>query len=84
MLQSLFGYDASQLRAGHVAGRVVCSSWLLLVVGVLLGRGVDARWLIAAGLLVMAAGNYWMSQMNLDISPWQVVWPRVLIVLACR
>jgi DHA2 family multidrug resistance protein len=29
----------------------------------------------------MAAGNYWMSQMNLDISPGQVVWPRVLIVL---
>jgi DHA2 family multidrug resistance protein len=29
----------------------------------------------------MAAGNYWMSQMNLDISPGQVVWPRVLLVL---
>ncbi len=29
----------------------------------------------------MAAGNYWMSQMNLDISPGQVVWPRALIVL---
>jgi hypothetical protein len=37
--------------------------------------------LLATGLLVMAAGNYWMSQMNLDISPGQVVWPRVLIVL---
>jgi hypothetical protein len=47
----------------------------------LLGRGTDARWLLAVGLLVMAAGNYWMSQMNLDISPDQVVWPRVLIVL---
>jgi DHA2 family multidrug resistance protein len=46
-----------------------------------LGRGTDARWLIALGLLVMAAGNYWMSQMNLDISPGQVVWPRVLVVL---
>ncbi len=34
---------------------------MLVVVGVLLGRGVDARWLIAAGLLVMAAGNYWMA-----------------------
>ena len=50
------------------------------LVGVMLGRGTDARWLIAAGLLVMAAGNYWMSQMNLDISPGQVVWPRVVIV----
>src|SRR5262249_18589991 len=36
--------------------------------------------LIAAGLLVMTAGNYWMSQLNLDISPGQVIWPRVLVV----
>jgi MFS transporter, DHA2 family, multidrug resistance protein len=50
-------------------------------VGRALGRGTDARWLIAAGLLVMAVGNYWMSQMNLDISPGRVVWPRVMLVL---
>jgi DHA2 family multidrug resistance protein len=41
---------------------------------------MDARWLIAAGLLLMTAGNYWMSQLNLDISPGQAVWPRVVIV----
>ena len=29
----------------------------MVLVGVLLGRGVDARWLIAAGLVVMAAGE---------------------------
>jgi MFS transporter, DHA2 family, multidrug resistance protein len=28
----------------------------------------------------MTAGNYWMSQLNLDISPGQVIWPRVLVV----
>ena len=28
----------------------------------------------------MTAGNYWMSQLNLDISPGQVVWPRVVLV----
>jgi MFS transporter, DHA2 family, multidrug resistance protein len=28
----------------------------------------------------MTAGNYWMSQQNLDISPGQAVWPRVLLV----
>jgi hypothetical protein len=26
--------------------------------------------------------TYWMSQMNLDISPGQVVWPRVVLVFA--
>jgi DHA2 family multidrug resistance protein len=29
----------------------------------------------------MAAGNYWMSQMNLDISPGQAVWPRVVLII---
>jgi MFS transporter, DHA2 family, multidrug resistance protein len=29
----------------------------------------------------MTAGNYWMSQLNLDISPGQVVWPRVVLVV---
>ena len=28
----------------------------------------------------MTAGNYWMSQLNLDISPGQAVWPRVVLV----
>jgi DHA2 family multidrug resistance protein len=53
---------------------------MLLVVGTLLGRGVDARWLVAVGLLVMAAGCYWMALMNLYISPWQVIWPRVVMI----
>src|SRR5262245_2340983 len=51
------------------------------VIGMLLGRGTDARWIIAIALLVMAAGNYWMSQLNLDISPGQVVWPRVVMIV---
>jgi DHA2 family multidrug resistance protein len=50
------------------------------IVGRLIGLRMDARWLIGAGLLVMTAGNYWMSQLNLDISPGQAVWPRVLVV----
>jgi DHA2 family multidrug resistance protein len=53
----------------------------LFVVGMLLGRGVDARWLIAVGLLIMAVGNYWMALMNLDISPGQAIWPRVVLIV---
>jgi DHA2 family multidrug resistance protein len=79
LLQVLFGYDA------FVSGLVqspagVFSILVMVVVSVFVGRGADARWLIAAGLLVMAAGNFWMSQMNLFISPEQVVWPRVVLV----
>jgi MFS transporter, DHA2 family, multidrug resistance protein len=79
LLQSLFGYDA--LSAGLVMSPAGFFAVVAMpFVGRALGRGTDARWLIAAGLLVMAVGNYWMSQLNLDIGPGQVVWPRVLLV----
>jgi MFS transporter, DHA2 family, multidrug resistance protein len=79
LLQSLFGYDALS------AGLVMSPAWFgalvaMPFVGWALGRGADARWLLAGGLLIMAIGNYWMSQMNLEISPGQVVWPRVMLV----
>ena len=51
------------------------------IIGFMIGRGSDARWLIGAGLLLMAISSYWMSQMNLFISPSQVIWPRVVLVL---
>jgi DHA2 family multidrug resistance protein len=80
LLQSQFGYDA------YASG--IVQSWSgpfsimgLFVVGVVLGRGVDARWLIAIGLLIMAAGNYWMALMNVYISPDQVTAPRVVLVI---
>jgi DHA2 family multidrug resistance protein len=80
MLQTLFGYDA--LRAGLVMSPSGVSSLAAMVlVGALLGRQVDARWLIAAGLVVMAVGQYWMALMNLQISPWQVVGPRMVLTL---
>jgi MFS transporter, DHA2 family, multidrug resistance protein len=80
LLQSLFGYDA--LGAGLVMSPAGVAALVAMpFVGMALGRGTDARWFIAAGLLVMAVGNYWMSQMNLEISPGQVVWPRVMLVL---
>jgi len=80
LLQSLFGYDA--LNAGLVMSPAGFFAVVAMpFVGRALGKGMDARWLIAAGLLIMAIGNYWMSQMNLDVSPGQVVWPRVMLVL---
>jgi DHA2 family multidrug resistance protein len=80
LLQSLFGYDA--LNAGLVMSPAGLFAIIAMpIVGRLLGGGTDARWMIGAGLLVMAAGGYWMSQMNLDISPGQVVWPRVVLVV---
>ncbi|HTU23447.1 MAG TPA: DHA2 family efflux MFS transporter permease subunit [Gemmataceae bacterium] len=79
LLQAEFGYDA------YVSGLVQSPSGLfsilmMLVVGIVIGRGMDARWLIAGGLLVMAAGCYWFALMNIYISPDLVVWPRVVII----
>lgn len=80
LLQSLFGYNA--LDAGLVMSPAGLFALLAMpIVGFMLGRQTDARWLIGGGLLLMAISNYWMSQMNLQISPDQVVWPRVLMVL---
>ena len=59
----------------------VSSMAAMVVAGILLGRQFDARWLIAVGLVVMAAGNYWMARMNLQISIWQVIWPRMVLTL---
>jgi DHA2 family multidrug resistance protein len=78
LLQTLFTYDA--LAAGFVmspSGMTAVTGMLL--VGVLLGRGADARWLIPIGLLFVAIGNYSMSLMNLDITPWQATWPRMVL-----
>src|SRR5262249_6596234 len=73
MLQSLFGYDATM--SGLVLSPAgVAAVMMLFVVGISLGRGLDARYLMAAGVLTMAAGNYWMSKMTLDVGPWHVVW----------
>ena len=80
MLQTLFGYDAT------TSGLVLSPSGIFAVlmmpiVGLLLGRGTDARLLIMGGLLCMAAGNYWLANLNLKISPGQVIWPRVVLIV---
>jgi DHA2 family multidrug resistance protein len=79
LLQTLFGYDA--YHSGLVLSPSGISSIaVLLVVGTLVGRGLDARWFIGTGLVTIGIASYWMSLMNLEISPWQVVWPRVVLI----
>jgi DHA2 family multidrug resistance protein len=80
LLQSLFGYNA--LAAGLVMSPAGFFAVLAMpVVSRLLGKQMDARWLIGAGLLIIVVSNYWMSQMNLNISPDQVIWPRAGLVV---
>jgi MFS transporter, DHA2 family, multidrug resistance protein len=80
LLQSLFGYDAT--TSGLVLSPAgVFAIIMLAIVGRLLGRGMDARYLIATGLFILGVGGYWMSRLNLEISPWQIVWPRVVFIM---
>ena len=79
LLQTLFGYDAT--TSGLVLSPAgVFAVIALFIIGALLTRGVDARYLVVTGLLTMAAGNYWMSRLNLGVGPWNIVWPRVVII----
>ena len=80
LLQTLFGYNAT------VSGLVLSPAGLfailtLILVSRALARGVDARYLMGSGLAVMAIGNFWMAHLNLDVGPWQVVWPRVVLIV---
>ncbi len=78
MLQTVFEYDAYQ--AGLVLSPGGISSiTMLLIVSVCLRKGVDARYLIAMGLIVLAASNYWMAHLNLSVGPLQVIWPRMVL-----
>jgi DHA2 family multidrug resistance protein len=80
LLQTLFGYDA--LASGLVLSPGgITSLSALVVVGFLLGRGWDARWLIVAGLVILAISNYWLAHLNLLVSPWDVVGPRMVLTL---
>ncbi len=77
MLQTLFGYNATW------SGLVMSPAGLfsiptIVLSGYLVGKRIDARWLIIAGACLMAAGSYWYSQMNLEVGPGQLIWPRVL------
>ena len=78
LLQTLMGYDA--YKSGLVLAPGGFSSiMMMIVVGILLGRAVDARWLIASGLIVVAASNWWMAHLNTQVDQWQVIAPRLVL-----
>jgi DHA2 family multidrug resistance protein len=78
LLQVLLGYDA--FTAGLVTSPGGFSSILVMVIaGILMSRGVDTRWLIGTGLVIIAISNFWMARLNILIGPWDVVWPRMVL-----
>jgi DHA2 family multidrug resistance protein len=75
MLQELFGYDA--FRAGLVLSPTAFFTMgMMPIVGFLLGRKVDARYIIPFGLICLAASCYWQAHLNLYTSPFMFIAPR--------
>jgi hypothetical protein len=48
------GWDRQTIRLRRLG---LVALMMLFVVGLFLSRGIDARWLIAAGLIIMGIGN---------------------------
>jgi MFS transporter, DHA2 family, multidrug resistance protein len=75
MLQELFGYDA--FHAGLVLSPpVFFTMGMMAVAGFLLGKKVDARYIIPLGLLCLAGGSYWQVHLDLYASPYTLIAPR--------
>jgi DHA2 family multidrug resistance protein len=66
---------------GFVLWRAGVFAMLILLLVDRIEGGIDARWLIASGLLLMAAGNYFMTLMKLDIGPWLATCSRVVTLI---
>jgi DHA2 family multidrug resistance protein len=74
LLQTLLGYPA--LQAGiAMAPRGVGSFIAMPIVGLTVGR-IDARRLLAAGIVGGALTLYWLSALNLQAGYWDVFWPQ--------
>ncbi len=75
MLQELFGYDA--FHAGLILSPSAVATMVMMpVVGFLLGRKIDARYIVPVGLLCVAGACYWQANLDLYTSPTMFVMPR--------
>jgi MFS transporter, DHA2 family, multidrug resistance protein len=83
MLQELFGYDA--FHAGLVLSPAVFFTMAMMpVVGFLMGKKVDARFIIPFGLLCLAGGSYWQAHLDLYASPYTLIAPRCVQMTGIR
>jgi len=76
LLQTLLGYPS--LQAGiALAPRGMGSFLAMPLVGMILGR-VDARKLLALGLVVGALTLFWLGSLNLNLGYWDIFWPQFI------
>jgi MFS transporter, DHA2 family, multidrug resistance protein len=79
MLQELFGYDA--LRAGLIMSPGAFFTMAIMpVVGFLIGKRLDSRFIIPVGLVALSVASYWMGHYTMNASPWSLNLPRCLMM----
>lgn len=76
-LQSLMGYTA-MLSGLVISPGGIAALLLMPVVGMLVSKRADARWMIAIGLIVTAISVFQMSRFNLETGFINTLWPRVV------
>lgn len=76
MMQELLGYTATHAGVTNFP-RGTASFLFMPVVGFLVGK-IDARKLLAAGLLLTAVAMFRVSFFSLDVGFWDFAWPLVL------
>jgi DHA2 family multidrug resistance protein len=75
-LQTLMGYSA--LQAGMAMLPRGLGSFLFMpVVGMLMAK-IDARKLLATGLVISAFSLYLLSRLNLNAGYWDIFWPQLM------
>jgi len=75
-LQTLMGYSA--LEAGMAMLPRGLGSFLFMpIVGILMGK-IEARKLLAAGLVIASVSIYQLSRLNLNAGYWDIFWPQFL------
>ncbi|HEV2710798.1 MAG TPA: DHA2 family efflux MFS transporter permease subunit [Edaphobacter sp.] len=79
-LQQLMGYTATS------AGIVLSPAGIFTMievpfVGFMLTKGYDPRKMVFAGMMLIASSLWWMGTLNLDITEWNMILPRIVQVM---
>ena len=75
-MQELLGWDA-QTAGLWTSPRGLATAACLPLVGFMLGRNWDARYLLVFGMVLASAAFFGYSGMNLASGPWNILWHQI-------